>query len=208
MTARAPTVTLVALALGLARCREAPRPPPPPAPETFAATGGIAPGQTPAVPPDAGRAPAALDAEAERALERQLRALASTTTAGFAPRGQPTLGTLGPGGARSFALTTQPGRCYRALGVASTAAGDLDLALYDAAGAEVESDHTYGQWSVLGMRRPWCTDGAALFRVEVALPYGGGAFAMQVFHAPAPPAGSAPARVRVRRIYRPVAPIY
>jgi hypothetical protein len=74
--------------------------------------------------------------------------------------------------------------CYRILAVGGVEVNDLDLALYDADGGELDADTSGGDYPALGTTRPICPPSPGRYRVEVRMRSGAGEYAVVAVRTP------------------------
>lgn len=74
--------------------------------------------------------------------------------------------------------------CYRLLGVGGPEVGDLDLALFDPDGVEVQRDLGEDAFPVLGQPVNLCPPQPGAYRLQVSMYEGHGPYVVGVFHTP------------------------
>lgn len=144
-----------------AGCRRAS--PPSPAPGAlYAATFGVPESQVVAAP-----APRA-DAVAGRDIDDRLAELIARFDEGSEPLTRTTYGSLGSGAAARYAVPVVTGRCYRVFVVGDQRAVDVDAQLRESPGAPpIESDESYGNVAVLGLRTALCPTRSGVYELSV-----------------------------------------
>ncbi|MCC7537124.1 MAG: hypothetical protein IT379_12960 [Deltaproteobacteria bacterium] len=133
---------------------------------------GTPPG-TPPTPPPGGDAIAA-----------NMAARAAQFAAGMVPATPLARGTLATSATQDFTFTFTAGKCYKIIGVGGPTVTDLDLKLYDTAGAMLQQDIATDNYPVLGLSQPFCAATAGSYRIEVRMYAGSGEFGLQAFTTP------------------------
>ena len=110
-----------------------------------------------------------------------LDALAKRYAAGLSADGPAMEGELAAGERRDHLLVLRSGACYRVLGAAEGSLEDLDLALFDPAGAPVAEDPGQDRYPVLGVQSGVCPAQAGSFRLQAHAYVGQGKYAVRVF---------------------------
>jgi hypothetical protein len=91
-------------------------------------------------------------------------------------------GTLAERARQSYLAVLPYGYCYRFIGTGGPGVGDLDLALHDANGVEVQRDVTDDPTPIIGAAASVCPLEASSFRLEVRMRRGAGDFVVGLFH--------------------------
>lgn len=127
---------------------------------------------------------AALQADPELGdpLGRELFSLVQEQAPGWVKQDKLFRGTLAERARQSYLAILPYGPCYRFIGVGGPGVSDLDLALHDANGVEVQRDVTDDPNPVIGTTASVCPLEASSFRLEVGMRRGAGDFVVGVFH--------------------------
>lgn len=110
-----------------------------------------------------------------------LEALAKRYAAGLVADGAAIEGELGQGERSDHLLVLRAGHCYRVVGAAEASLEDLDLALFDPAGAPVTEDPGQDRYPVIGLQSGICLAQAGSFRLQAHAYVGHGKFAIRLY---------------------------
>ncbi len=165
-------------AAALAGCEPAPAPTAltPPTPPS------VVMGQEPAAPRASRHEPDVSPADLDE-VQRGLGPLVARFGAGYARASRAAARAIEASQTQRLALPVEGGYCYRVLVTGTASLGDLDVALFQESGAEIESDASYGVASLLGLRQPLCVSVAATLRLEVHALGGAGVYGVEVLRA-------------------------
>ncbi len=90
-------------------------------------------------------------------------------------------GQLGVRERQGFLAVLVYGHCYRFIGVGGPGVGDLELALFDPRGVEMQRDVTQDATAVLGVDSGICPSEPGAYRIELRMREGSGSFALGLF---------------------------
>jgi hypothetical protein len=115
-------------------------------------------------------------------LERRMAELYARFGERRAPVSALMRGSLGRSRTQDFALTLQAGHCYTAIAASDPSLTDLDMYVFDPAGAELGQDRATDNFPVVRS----CPNATGRHRIRVEAYSGSGNFALQVYGAGAP----------------------
>jgi hypothetical protein len=112
-------------------------------------------------------------------VANRLRQLYAQFGMGRAAAAPAVRGNLQEGAEQAFEFSVSAGRCYTVIGVADPTVKDLDVVVYDKAGAEVQRDATHGGFAVVSSSP--CPSSTGAYTVKVRATAGSGQFGAQLF---------------------------
>ncbi len=121
------------------------------------------------------------DPELQDPLGEAVAAQAKTSARGFVKVDHLWRGELTAHERRSFLVVMVYGHCYRFVAAGGGGVRDLDLALLDGNGVEMQRDVTEDPNPVLGEQASICPSGPGAYRIEVRMRTGEGPFALGLF---------------------------
>jgi hypothetical protein len=123
----------------------------------------------------------AKDPELQDALGQKLAEAARTSAPDWQKQDKLWRGQLATHERQGLLAVLVYGHCYRFVGVGGTGVADLDLALFDPHGVEVQRDVTQQASAALGVDSPICPTQAGAYRVDVHMREGAGSFAVGLY---------------------------
>lgn len=123
-------------------------------------------------------------AEPADAMGQHLREVAHKLAPDHVPMGNYFRDRLDHGQQRDFLVVLTADRCYRIVGVGDPAVEDLDLIVFDPAGAQWRQDLDQNPTPVLGADAELCPPNTGAHRLQVRMTAGQGAFLVGVYRTP------------------------
>jgi hypothetical protein len=121
------------------------------------------------------------DPELQDPLGQSVRDAAREHAAGFIKMEHLWRGELATRERRAFLAVLPYGHCYRFVAAGGTGVEDLDLALFDPNGVEVQRDVTQESSAVIGEQASLCPVEPGAYRIEARMRSGAGPFAIGLY---------------------------